>query len=351
MSASPHRLDDRFGGRIDLPADAEPAACAILAHGLSDADGETAAGEITRALAHHGIATLRIGRPDLEEAGEDAIVAAAGYLAGRFRPPALLVGHDLGGAAVLKASGRLPSVTAIATIAAPFDEEDAALRSALASLERPLLVLHGPEDETVGVEHAMRIFERAKHPKSFVSLDRADHLFGDSADAAYAGAVIAAWAGRYAESSAHQHESAPPTENRVVAVTGGTGYRTEIMANGHALVADEPPSVGGTNAGPTPYNLLAAALGACTGMTLRMYADRKQWPLTEVTVRLLHDKVHAVDCRECDEREGRIDRLHREIELQGPLDDAQRARLLEIADRCPVHRTLESDIRIETVLK
>ena len=183
-----------------------------------------------------------------------------------------------------------------------------------------------------------------------MSLDRADHLLSDPRDAEYAGTVIAAWASKYLDVPREQRPRPDPADNRVVVQTGAAGYRSEILANGHPLLADEPESVGGTNAGPGPYELLLAGLGACTGMTLRMYADRKSWPLEGITVTLSHRKVHVSDCMDCETREGKVDEIRREIGVDGPLDDEQRQRLLEIADRCPVHRTLESEIKIRTQL-
>jgi putative redox protein len=222
------------------------------------------------------------------------------------------------------------------------------MEATIGGLRRALLVLHSPVDGIVGVENAARIYQAAKHPKSFVSLDDADHLLTRERDARYAARVIAAWASRYVESGEAAAAEGPALQSRVVARTGSEGFRTELMAGGHGLVADEPARVGGTDLGPTPYDLLAAALGACTAMTLRMYASRKEWPLEAVEVGVTHDRVHADDEAECEHRPARMDRLQREVLLAGPLDQAQRARLLEIADRCPVHRTLDAGVRIET---
>ena len=297
------------------------------------------------------------------------------------------MGHSFGGAAVLQAALELPSVRAVATIAAPYDpahvqhvfrdsldeiEERGSARvrigereftlsrdfvhdleaqnvdEALARLERALLVLHSPVDRIVDIRNAARIYQAAKHPKSFVSLENADHLLSDEADSRYAGTVIAAWASRYLPP---REEEPEPESDRVVTRTGPEHYRTEVQARGHTMVADEPKSLGGEDLGPTPYDLLVAGLGACTGMTLRMYADRKEWPLEEVVVRLRHRKIHAQDCEECETQDAKIDRIEREIDVVGELDDEQRARLLEIANRCPVHRTLEGEISVVSKLR
>ncbi|MHB8765490.1 MAG: bifunctional alpha/beta hydrolase/OsmC family protein, partial [Deferrisomatales bacterium] len=228
------------------------------------------------------------------------------------------------------------------------DLEEGNLAARLGRLGRPLLLLHSPADAVVPIDHARRLYQAARHPKSFVSLDDAGHLLDREADARYAAEVIVAWASRYLP--------APPApaaagDGEVVVWGGPQGYAQEIAAGPHRLAADEPATVaGGTDTGPTPYGLLLAALGACTSMTLRMYADRKGWPLAATRVRLRHHKVHAEDCRECDTQQGMVDVIEREIEAEGPLDEAQRGRLLQIADRCPVHRTLTSEIRVRSRL-
>lgn len=391
---------DRLSARLDLPPDGDPAAYALFAHCFTCSKNLAAVGNITRTLAARGIATVRFDFTGLGESEGDFaethfssnvedLIHAARYMEAHLEAPSMLIGHSFGGAAVLRAAEHIPSARAVVTIGAPSSTdhvrrllrdseqeirrrgeaevsladrpfkiraaflEDLALhriQEAARNLGRALLILHAPMDDQVGVENAAEIFTAAKHPKSFVSLDDADHLLTNPADSEYAGGVIVAWAARYVGSSGEKHRDRAPSDNRIVARTGQQGYRTEIMANGHALVADEPLSVGGTNGGPTPYNLLAAALGACTTMTLRMYADRKEWPLEEATARLKHSRVHAEDCATCEEADTRIDVLDREIFLTGPIDEAQRERLLEIANRCPVHQTLEGEIRIETRL-
>ena len=210
--------------------------------------------------------------------------------------------------------------------------------------------MHAPLDRIVEIDNASQLFAAAKHPKSFISLDKADHLLSREADARYAGTVLAAWASRYlAEPEAS--EALSGSEGEIVARTRADGFRTEILAAGHVLLADEPVAVGGGNAGPSPYDLLAAALASCTSMTLKMYAGFKKLKLESTTVRVRHDKIHAEDCRDCETVEGKIDEFRRELELEGDLSEAERTRLLEIADRCPVHRTLDGEVKVRTTLR
>ena len=390
----------RLAGIVDRPVDQAPIAHAVFAHCFTCSKDYKAPTYISRALAAEGIAVLRFDFTGMGEsegepsestfsANVEDVVEAAAYLERAHEPPKLLIGHSLGGAAVLKAAARVDSVAAVVSIAAPSslehvsrlfegsreeierrghamadvagrkfkitkdfldDLEEADLRSAIAALDRALMILHSPVDRVVGIDNAADIFKAAKHPKSFVSLDRADHLLSGAEDARYAAAVIAGWSRRYVGDPQEARKRATRGDNRTVVRTGGDGFRTEILANGHPLIADEPESVGGTNTGPTPYELLTASLGACTSMTLRMYADRKGWPLDGVEVRLDHAKVHCEDCAEAEKGSSKIDRITREITLEGDLDDEQKRRLLEIADRCPVHRTLHSDIEVVTSL-
>ena len=219
------------------------------------------------------------------------------------------------------------------------------MSDAIRNLKKPLLILHSPVDDIVGVENAGWIFKEAFHPKSFVSLDDADHLLTRESDAKYAGAIIGAWAEKYIRMSEHQvPEGIDPEDGRITARIGQVPYRTDILADGLHLVADEPESAGGGGLGPTPYDLLACALGACTCMTLRMYADRKKWPVDSVTVKLHHQKVHANECQTCETKDGRLDKIELEIDVKGDLDDDQRQRMLQIANKCPVHRTLHSEV-------
>jgi putative redox protein len=213
--------------------------------------------------------------------------------------------------------------------------------------------MHSPIDNTVGIEHAARIFEAAHHPKSFVALDGADHLLTNARDAEFAARVIGTWASRYVDDASGMAPPPAPTAQVVVAETTQGAFLNHVVVGRHRFLADEPESVGGFDAGPSPYDLLAASLGTCTSMTLRIYATRKAIALDRVTVEVTHDKVHATDVeRACtdDSAPARLDRFSRAIHLEGELGDDDRTRLLEIADRCPVHRTLEQSSVIETVL-
>ena len=225
------------------------------------------------------------------------------------------------------------------------------MEEAIRALRRPLLIFHSPVDQVVSIDQAAKIFTAARHPKSFISLDKADHLLSNREDSLYVGSVLAAWASKYLKISERKYIQSELSDNRIIARTGKTGFRTEIIANGHSLVADEPIPAGGANSGPTPYDLLVSALGACTGMTIRMYADRKGLPLDSIIVRLRHEKIHAEDCQDCEDPRSKIDFIEREIELNGDLDQPARQKILQIANRCPVHKTLESRSRIASKLK
>ncbi|MGD8702403.1 MAG: bifunctional alpha/beta hydrolase/OsmC family protein [Desulfosarcina sp.] len=389
---------EMLSGRLDLPLESDPHAYAIFAHCFTCSKQTKAVAAVSRALTSKGIAVLRFDFTGLGDSGGDFadttfssnvadLIAAAQFMETRYAEPTILIGHSFGGTACLKAAPELPGVRAVATIGSPFDPahvthllddareaierdgeawvdlvgrpfrikrrfladlDDTDMDTTLARLNRALLVLHSPVDKVVGIDNAARIYQAAKHPKSFVSLDSADHMLNRPEDAAYVGSVIAGWAARYIDGRLQAAPMPPSSEHRVVTRIGNTGYRTEISAGSHRLVADEPVDVGGTDNGPTPYELLVAGLGACTAMTLRMFADRKGWPLETVTVSMSHRKIHAKDCRSCETQSGKLDRIDRQIELIGPLATDQRRRLMEIADRCPVHRTLHAEVEVVT---
>ncbi|MTI03631.1 bifunctional alpha/beta hydrolase/OsmC family protein [Roseibium sp. RKSG952] len=388
----------QLAARLDLP-DGPVLATALFAHCFTCSKDIPAARRISARLAAMGIAVLRFDFTGLGHSGgefanttftsnvED-LIAASHYLAGRNMAPALLIGHSLGGAAVLRARAGIPSVKAVVTLGAPADPghvshhfeaalpeiaaegsaevtlggrpfrigkafvddiSESALAPAIAELKAALLILHAPRDETVSIDNASTIFLAAKHPKSFVTLDDADHLITRAADADYAADVIAAWVSRYV----NLRPPAPPpgAPEGVVRVTEAdpSGFMQDIQSGPrHHAVADEPTSYGGTDRGMSPYGFVSSGLGACTSMTIRMYARRKKWPLTGVSVDVCHDKVHAQDAGLASE--GKVDQFRRKIRLEGPLDQAQRDKLMEIADKCPVHRTLEGSARITTEL-
>ena len=355
-----------------------------------------------RDRADSGIAVLRFDFTGLGQSEGDFadtnfssnvtdLLAAVRFLAENYAAPEILVGHSLGGTAVLQAAADVPSAVAVATIGSPSDPEhvrhlfagaEEALRdegiaevnlggrpftmkrqflddlerhelpATIKSLRKALLIMHAPLDDIVEIDNASELFARALHPKSFISLDKADHLLTREEDSLYAGHVLAAWASRYLDSTraAAQPDKLDTGDYETAARTHAGGFRTEVIAGGHALVADEPASVGGTGEGPSPYDLLSAALAACTSMTLKMYASHKKLDLDSATVRVRHGKVHAKDCEDCESAEGRIDQFERELSLAGALTDEQRKRMLEIADRCPVHRTLHSEVKVRTAL-
>jgi putative redox protein len=397
QSAQGHTL----AALLDRP-DGAVRAVALFAHCFTCGKDIKAARRIAEGLKLHGIAVLRfdftgLGGSEGEFANTtfssnaDDLVAAADHLREKLAAPAILIGHSLGGAAVLAAAHRIAEARAVVTIGAPSDPAHVAgllggeldkiraqgevevklagrpfrirrallddiaeqkLTERIKNLHKALLIFHSPNDETVGIDNASHIFLAAKHPKSFISLAGADHLLSRASDAAYVANVIAAGAERYLDMAADSQPSDDTEAGTVVVRETRRGkFQQEVIVGAHRLLADEPVAVGGMDSGPGPYDLLLAGLGACTSMTLRLYAERKQLPLKQTTVRLHHNKVHATDCAECETKEGMIDRIDIAITLDGDLDAEERARLMEIADKCPVHRTLESEIDIRTVEK
>lgn len=384
----------QLAARLDLP-EGPHLATALFAHCFTCGKDIAAARRIAGRLAAMGIAVLRFDFTGLGHSeGEFAhttfssnvgdLVAAAEHLAKRGFAPGLLIGHSLGGAAVLRAAARIASVRAVVTIGAPFepghvthvfgqaleaidadgsaevtlagrsfrigrdfvtDVRGEALGPAIAGLKRALLVLHAPLDEIVGIDNATRIFMAAKHPKSFVTLDDADHMLSRPADAEYAAEVIAAWAARYLKlDPPAPPPGAPEGVVRISEADPGGFLQDVVSGPRHHTVADEPVAFGGTDRGMSPYGFLGAGLGACTSMTVRLYARRKGWPLAHIRVDVTHDKIHAQDAG----GGGKADQFRRQITLEGDLSDEQRAKLLEIADKCPVHRTLSHGASVQT---
>nr|WKN35860.1 bifunctional alpha/beta hydrolase/OsmC family protein [Tunicatimonas sp. TK19036] len=392
LNAEGHQL----AARLEMPANHKPHAFAIFAHCFTCSKNLTAVTHISRTLTQMGIAVLRFDFTGLGESQGDFsetnfstnvqdLEAAAQFLKEEYQSPKLLIGHSLGGAAVMVASTRIKSTEAIVTIGAPAtpahvqhliqsdistieaegkadvlldgrsftikkqlldDLQEAEHTQLISKIRKPILILHSPNDRTVSIDNAAKIYQQVHHPKSFISLDDADHLLSEKADSLYVGNIIATWVERYIKP---EDPSTLETDLQVVTRTGQT-FTTEIMAIPHHFIADEPESVGGLNLGPSPYDLLAASLGACTGMTLRMYADHKKWPLEEIVVHVNHQKVYDEDCQQCEDPSKKIDHMERVIEVKGDLDEKQRNRLLEIADKCPIHKSMQTPIKIKTTL-
>ena len=406
----PNAEGHQLSGYLQLPADRDPRHFALLAHCFSCTKNSRALREIARALNLAGFGVLRFDMTGLGESeGEFAeagfasniadIVAAYGFLAAEHQAPALAIGHSLGGTAMLCASQLLPAVRAMVTIASPSQADHAThlfaesleeierrgratvhlggrpfditldfvrslgatnVAAAIEASRKALLIMHSPQDTTVDISHAEQIYVKAHHPKSFASLDGADHLLSDPADAHYAGQLIAAWVTRYLPRDPEEDQGQLGEAKAVDVRLGAEGFTTEVMVRHHSLVADEPPSIGGKDYGPNPYELVTAGLGAGTAMTIQMYARRKKWPVEEVDVALRHSKSYAKDLQNASAKTrptqasggpaAKVDHFERIITLRGPLNEAQHARLLEIADRCPVHRTLEGKVEITTML-
>lgn len=385
-------------GKLDLPK-GRPLAYALWAHCFSCTKDILAASRVAAGLTSRGIAVLRfdftgLGSSDGEFANTnfssnvEDLVAAADHLRAHFEAPQVLIGHSWGGTAVLAGAHRIPEAKAVCTIAAPSDPAhvshvfqtsiadieadgeasvllagrpfrikkqflddiaDRALLEKVTKLKKALLIFHSPTDAQVGIENAAEIYGAAKHPKSFVSLDNADHLLSRKVDAEYVASVIASWAGRYIESRETRDEVIATPGTVVVAEAGVGKFANDISIGGrHRLRADEPESYGGDDTGPTPYEFLLAGLGACTSMTMRMYAERKGLSLERALVTLKYSRVHAVDTEGCEKKDAKVDRIDVDIELTGDLDAEGRKKIVEISEKCPVHRTLLSDMIIKT---
>ena len=392
----PGHTGGNLAARLDLPA--RPHAFALFAHCFTCGKDIFAASQIAKALTARGIAVLRfdftgLGASEGEFANTNFssnvqdLVAAADHLRKNHAAPSLLIGHSLGGAAVLAAAPHVPEATGVVTIGAPasadhvtnnfaadlaeINEKGTArvtlsgrsftitkqfladvagqdILDGLAKLKKSLLVCHAPRDEYVGIDNATQIFGAARHPKSFLSLDTADHLLRKREDAIYVADVIAAWASRYLPAAEEPAVLPPGTVEVRETLTGPLAQR--VSAGRHVFMAGEPVAVGGDDAGPGPYDYLLAALGACTSMTMRLYADRKGLAAERFSVRLSHRRVHAQDCADCETKQGNIGEITRDITIEGDIPEAARTRLMEIADRCPVHETLTHEIKIRSRL-
>jgi uncharacterized OsmC-like protein/fermentation-respiration switch protein FrsA (DUF1100 family) len=404
----PNQAGELLSAALELP-NTPTRGFALFAHCFTCGKDNAAASRISRTLAAKGIAVLRFDFTGLGSSEGDFansnfssnvedLLAAVDFLRAEFTAPQLLIGHSLGGTAVLAAAPQIPEARAVVTIGSPANPEHLVMQFAetieqierdgvatvslagrefqiqrqflenlrqqpltqqLGSLRKALLVMHAPFDGTVDIGQASEIFAAAKHPKSFISLDGADHLVSKLEDAQYVADTISAWAGRHMvtaatnlSSNSSKASTTPPHPEvpggQVFIGEGNQRFLREVTADDHAWLADEPKRMGGDNLGPDPYEHLLASLGTCTSMTIRLYANRKKWPLEDVRVQLEHSREHAKDCADCDNKSAKVDVLSRSITLVGPLDDEQRARLMEIADRCPVHRTLEGELRIDT---
>lgn len=391
--------EEKLAGRLELPQDREPHNFVIFAHCFTCTKNLTAVKNISRALTAEGFAVLRFDFTGLGESegdfentnfsgNVDDLVVAAHFLKNNFEAPTLIIGHSLGGAAAIFAANKITSIKAVAVINSPShpshvahllrdskqeiakngkakvnlggidftikkqfldDLEGKSLLKIVAAFKKALLILHAPQDTTVGIKNAEEIYLAAHHPKSFVSLDGADHLLGKKEDSRYVGEVIAGWASRYLEIPSYEKLR---SKSKVAAsLAADSKFTTQLKMGDHYFIADEPTSFGGNNYGPSPYEFLSAGLAACTVMTLQMYARRKNWPVERVSCHVDYSKDHAADCAQCEEDTAKIDTFTRNIELSGNLSETQKARLLQIADKCPVHRTFHSQTQIITKFK
>lgn len=389
---------EQLAGRLELPLDQKPHNFVIFAHCFTCTKNLTAVKNVGRALTNAGFGVLRFDFTGLGESegdfentnfsgNVDDLIEAANFLEENYQAPTLIIGHSLGGAAAIFAASKLESIKAVAVINSPSDPshvmhllkdseqeitkngkarvnlggvdftikkqflddlENNTLKDVVSDLKKALLILHSPQDNTVGIKNAEKIYIAAHHPKSFVSLDGVDHLLSKKEDSKYVGEVIAGWASRYVE--------IPPakeikSKSKVAASLGqDEKFTTNLKVGDHYLIADEPKSFGGNNFGPSPYEFLSAGLAACTVMTIQMYARRKNWNVGNVSVHIDYSKEHAIDCQECEKDSSKIDTFKREIKLVGNLTDEQKAKLMQIADKCPVHKTLHSKTQIITKL-
>jgi len=384
-------------GRLELPSSEHPHNYVLFAHCFTCNKNLSAIRNISRAMTAEGFAVFRFDFTGLGESEGDFadtnfsgnvgdLIAAADFLRAAYAAPTLLIGHSLGGAAVFFAAHSIPEVKGVASVGAPADPEhvthllksnieeikstgqatvnlsgrdftikkqflddlkNQSLAASVKKLGKPVLILHSPQDSTVEIKNAELIYHAAHHPKSFVSLDGADHLLSRKEDSTYVGQVITGWAQRYVDIPEH---TALKSDHQVVAILDQEdGFTTSMKVGNHYITADEPVDVGGNDFGPSPYELVSAGLASCTAMTLHMYARRKAWPLERVEVHTSYGgKTHAADCEACESDSARIDTFYKEIRIEGPLDEKQITRILEIADRCPVHKTLHNEVQVVT---
>lgn len=385
-----------LSGRLDLPVDQHPHNFVLFAHCFTCNKNLLAVSNISRSLTSKGFGVFRFDFTGLGESEGDFedsnfsgnvedIIAAAKHMKENYKSPSLLIGHSLGGAAVLAAAPDISSVKAVATIGAPSnpnhvkhlfqsnldeintngiakvniggrdftikkqflnDLKSQTTQDIIDKNKKALLFLHSPQDNIVGIKNAEELYKAAHHPKSFITLDGADHLLSKKSDSLYVGKVIASWVDRYVNIPETINLK---TQHQVVAVLDDDeGFTTKMKVGRHFMTADEPKDFGGNDFGPSPYEYVSAGLSACTAMTMQMYAKRKKWDLQQVEVHTTYGKDHAKDCESCEADTSKIDTFKRAIKISGDLDEKQRQRLLEIADKCPVHRTLHSDTQIIT---
>ena len=395
-----------LSGRLELPENGNPHNYAIFAHCFTCTKNFSATKNITKALTDEGFGVLRFDFTGLGDSQGDFentnfsgnvedLVCAANFLKDEKQAPTLLVGHSLGGAAVIFAAEQLKYVKAVVTIAAPSspqhvknllksnlaeieeygeavvdlagrefkikkqfldDLENKSLPDVVRNLDKALLVMHSPQDDIVGIVNAEDIYKSAKHPKSFITLDGAGHLLMDKGESVYVGKVIAGWSSRYLTIKKDSDNDDPKSESKeikhevVASLKKEDGFTTRMTLGDHSSIADEPEKVGGKNFGPTPYEFVSAGLSACTAMTIQMYAKRKEWDVAHVEVHTTYNREHAADCKNCEDDKTKIDTFKRRISFKGDLDDKQKKRLLQIADKCPVHKTLHSETQVITVL-
>lgn len=383
-------------GRLELPVDQHPHNFAVFAHCFTCNKNLLAVKNIGKALTAHGFGVLRFDFTGLGESDGDFadtnfsgnvedLVAAADFLSENYKSPTLIIGHSLGGAAAIFAASQIASIKAVATIGAPAnpvhvkhllqsgvdeilatgkavvnlsgrdftikkqfldDLESKSLPETAKALRKPLLILHSPQDDTVGIKNAEEIYIAAHHPKSFVSLDGADHLLSKKEDSVYTGEVISGWAKRYVGSTPESSAKLKTKHQVVASLDGEDGFTTSMKVGNHFMTADEPLDFGGNDFGPSPYELVSAGLSACTVMTIQMYAKRKGWVVDNVQVHTSYSKTHAVDCENCELTDAKIDTFHRDIKITGDLDEKQKQRIMQIADKCPVHKTLHSETQV-----